>query len=78
MSGFTFIWFTPGSSYSIGSSIVMMRWSIELIVLRNAYNDVDLPDPVGPVTRMIPCGRSTSLRTIFSSSGFSPRLSSPR
>ncbi len=28
----------------------------ELILRRNALSEVDLPEPVGPVTRMMPCG----------------------
>ena len=54
--GRTCIWFTPGTSYSIGSSIVMIRRSVELICRRKALRDVLLPEPVGPVTRMMPCG----------------------
>jgi hypothetical protein len=46
----------PGTSYSIGSSIVMMRRSVELICRRKALSEVLLPEPVGPVTRMMPCG----------------------
>ena len=36
ISGRTAIWLMPLSSYSTGSSIVMMRLCTELIVLRNA------------------------------------------
>ena len=49
-------WLAPGTSYSIGSSIVTMRMSGELIACRKALSVVDLPEPVGPVTRMMPCG----------------------
>jgi hypothetical protein len=56
ISGRTCIWFTPGTSYSIGSSMVTMRRSVELICRRKALSEVDLPEPVGPVTRMMPCG----------------------
>ena len=49
-------WLAPGTSYSIGSSIVTMRMSGELIAWRKALSVVDLPEPVGPVTRMMPCG----------------------
>src|SRR5438477_5724265 len=49
ISGFTSICNTPGNLYSTGSSIVMMRRETELIVLRKQYNDVDFPQPVGPV-----------------------------
>jgi len=27
-----------------------------MIALKKAYSDVDLPEPVGPVTRKMPCG----------------------
>ena len=44
----------PASRYSTGSSTVMMFLSIWLRMLSVAYSVVDLPDPVGPVTRMAP------------------------
>ena len=56
ISGRTWIWLIPAISYSIGSSIVRMRLSMELIVCNQAYSEVDFPDPVGPVTRRMPCG----------------------
>ena len=56
ISGRTCIWLTPGTSYSIGSSIVMIRRSVELIWRRKALSEVLLPEPVGPVTRMMPFG----------------------
>jgi len=41
---------------SIGSSIViMLYWWFELISSIRAARVVDLPCPVGPVTRTIPC-----------------------
>ena len=52
--GFTCIWPTPRNWYSTGSSIVMIFFSGELILVRHAYSVVDLPEPVGPVARMIP------------------------
>jgi hypothetical protein len=56
ISGFTSICKTPGNLYSTGSSIVMMRRETELIVLKKQYNEVDFPQPVGPVSKMIPFG----------------------
>ena len=50
------IWLAPGTSYSTGSSMVTMRRSGELILRRKAFSEVDLPEPVGPVTRMMPWG----------------------
>jgi hypothetical protein len=45
----------PSSWYSTGSSIVMMFLSTVLSWLSAAYSDVDLPEPVGPVTSTAPC-----------------------
>ena len=51
-------------TYSSGSSMVMMwharRWLTASII---AARVVDLPAPVGPVTRIRPCGRSTQLES---------------
>ncbi len=47
----------PSSWYSTGSSMVRMLRSGELILARQAYSVVVLPEPVGPVTSMMPCGR---------------------
>ncbi len=55
--GFTWIWFTPASRYSTGSSTVMMLRSSSFRMLSVAYIVVDLPEPVGPVTRIAPYGR---------------------
>ena len=46
----------PVSSYSIGSSTVMMLLRPASSRPSAAYSVVVLPEPVGPVTRMIPCG----------------------
>ena len=54
--GLTCTWFTPGRRYSTGSSTVMMLTSGRLTTLRVAYSVVDLPEPVGPVTRIMPYG----------------------
>jgi hypothetical protein len=53
----------------------MMRLWIELIALRNAYSEVDFPEPVGPVTRKIPCGFTMISRMAFSSICEKPSLS---
>ena len=49
-------WLMPGSRYSTGSSTVITLISGRLTTLSVAYSVVDLPDPVGPVTRIMPCG----------------------
>jgi hypothetical protein len=50
----TWTWVTPLSWYSTGSSIVMMFFSAEFSSPSAAYSDVDLPEPVGPVTSTAP------------------------
>jgi hypothetical protein len=50
----TWTWLMPGSRYSTGSSTVMMLTSGLFTTLSVAYSVVDLPDPVGPVTRIMP------------------------
>ena len=45
---FTADWFTPSSSYSIGSSQVIIFVSAELMWLRAEYRVVVFPLPVGP------------------------------
>ena len=52
----TWVWPMPGSSYSIGSSTVMMLLLPASRRCKAAYKVVVLPEPVGPVTRMMPCG----------------------
>ena len=54
--GFTCIWFTPASRYSTGSSTVMMFLDSSFRMLSVEYIVVDLPEPVGPVTRIAPYG----------------------
>ncbi len=49
-------WPMPSIKYSIGSSTVMMLRVSSLIRSSAAYRVVVFPDPVGPVTRMMPCG----------------------
>src|ERR1700712_3586436 len=47
----------PSSWYSTGSSTVRMLMSGALISERHAYKVVVLPEPVGPGTSKMPCGR---------------------
>ena len=54
--GLTWVWPTPGSMYSIGSSMVRILREVSLICDKPAYSVVVFPEPVGPVTRIIPCG----------------------
>ena len=48
------IWLIPGIWYSTGSSIVMMFSSSLFSSCSAEYSVVDLPEPVGPVTRTAP------------------------
>ena len=59
--GLAWIWLMPSIWYSTGSSTVMILTSGVLSLLSAVYSVVVLPEPVGPVTRMMPCGRLTSL-----------------
>ena len=54
------VWLIPGRSYSTGSSTVIILRSWRSICCSAAYRVVVLPDPVGPVTRIMPWGRDTS------------------
>ena len=51
---FTCTWLMPVRRYSTGSSTVMMFFSGLFRMFSAAYSVVDLPEPVGPVTRMAP------------------------
>ena len=53
---FTCVWPTPANSYSIGSSTVMMLVCVESTLPSAAYSVVVLPEPVGPVTKIMPWG----------------------
>ncbi len=58
----------------MGSSMVIMCSSRSLLILSSmAASVVDLPEPVGPVTKTSPRGLSHKLRTIAGS----PRASNP-
>ena len=50
----TWIWFMPSSCSSTGSSTVITFLVGSFRILIVAYKVVDLPDPVGPVTRIVP------------------------
>ena len=53
----TFTWLMPGRLISAGSSAVEMLMPGLFSMLRQVYSDTVLPEPVGPVTRIIPYGR---------------------
>ena len=72
---FTCVCPTPGNSYSIGSSTVMMLLCAASSWLRAAYSVVVLPEPVGPVTRMMPCGWEMSFLSRASESPCMPTAS---
>ncbi|CCY61155.1 uncharacterized protein BN572_00375 [Clostridium sp. CAG:264] len=71
---FTCTWLIPLIFASTGSSTVIMFTSSLFSSLKDVYSVVDLPEPVGPVTRIIPCGllRIPSNTLISSSSRPSP------
>ncbi|MNL72719.1 hypothetical protein D3C87_1980750 [compost metagenome] len=50
----TFTWFTPGRLISEGSSAVAMFTPGLFSRFRQVYSDTVLPEPVGPVTRIMP------------------------
>ncbi|MCY1229434.1 hypothetical protein D9M72_417980 [compost metagenome] len=58
--GCTCVWLNEGSIISIGSSTVLTLTSSVATRLSVEYSVVVLPEPVGPVTRMMPLGRVTS------------------
>src|SRR5213079_100841 len=79
VSEYTSRWLTRhdlcGCTNSIGSSIVTMcSWRSVLTLSISAASVVDFPEPVGPVTRISPFGRSASCWTI----GGSPSSSNER
>jgi hypothetical protein len=50
----TLTWLTPGKLISEGSSAVAMLTPGLLSRFRQVYSDTVLPEPVGPVTRIMP------------------------
>ena len=77
-------WLMPANWYSIGSSTVTMLTSGLWCQARRAYSVVVLPEPVGPVTRIMPCGwliddwRIASWGTSSPSAEMSGALAPPR
>ena len=69
----TCTWLIPLILASTGSSTVMILTSSVLSSLSEVYSVVDFPDPVGPVTRIIPCGLLRILSNTFSCSASKPR-----
>ena len=65
----TCVWPIPGSMYSTGSSMVRILRALSLISDRPAYRVVVLPEPVGPVTRIMPWGLRRPWRNPRSTAG---------
>ena len=75
MEAFTCTWLIPASLYSTGSSNVIKFNSGVRMVVNTAFNVVDLPEPVGPVKKINPCGKlAASINKRFCS-GSKPSLS---
>lgn len=72
--GLAWIWLMPSIWYSTGSSTVMIFTSEVLSWLNAVYSVVVLPEPVGPVTSMVPCGCSSTLRNCGKKSSVKPSL----
>ena len=51
---FTFTWLMPGKLISAGSSTVEMFTPGWFRRFKQVYSDTVLPEPVGPVTRIMP------------------------
>ena len=73
----TCTWFMPVIWYSTGSSTVMIFRSGWFRKFSAEYRVVDLPDPVGPVTRNIPSAIPTILSNTAWSSEKNPSSGSP-
>ena len=71
----TCIWLNSGEIISIGSSTVHTLTSAVASRFRVEYRVVVLPEPVGPVTSTIPCGRSTRSFQPSASSALKPSCS---
>jgi len=52
--GLTWTWLMPRILYSTGSSTVTMFFAVALSSPRVASSVVDLPEPIGPVTSIVP------------------------
>src|SRR3989344_3384146 len=73
--GCTWVWLKLGSIISIGSSTVLTFTSSVATRFKVEYSVVVFPEPVGPVTRMMPCGRLTSASQRSASCWAKPRAS---
>ena len=65
----------PCKSNSMGSSTVKIFRSLELISVNPAYKVVDLPEPVGPVTSIMPWGLRISSEKISRLASVMPKSS---
>ena len=74
--GLTWVWPMPSIAYSTGSSTVRMLRVASFSNDRPAYREVVLPEPVGPVTRMMPFGSFRAPRKASSASVDMPSRSS--
>ena len=73
---FTCVWPMPSTAYSTGSSTVRILREPSFKRFSPAYSVVVLPDPVGPVTRIMPLGSANASRKIISASSDMPSRSS--
>ena len=69
----TWIWVVPSREYSIGSSMVMMDASDLFKRFRMVYRVVVLPEPVGPLARIMPYGLEMARSTRFKLASLKPR-----
>ena len=72
--GLAWIWLMPSIWYSTGSSTVMIFTSGVLSFASAVYSVVVLPEPVGPVTSMIPCGCCSTCWNCGRNSSVKPSL----
>ena len=77
ISAFTWTWFIPSMFISIGSSTVIMFISGRFNSCSIEYTVVDLPEPVAPVTKMIPFGTPIILLIFFKLVWLNPKCSTP-
>ncbi|CAI8366260.1 MAG: Uncharacterised protein [Hyphomonas sp. TMED17] len=70
------VWLIPGRPYSIGSSSVMTLRSPLFRTDNAEYKVVVLPEPVGPVTKVMPFGWDRMLRNRIRVSSSMPRSES--
>ena len=70
-------WLIPSISISIGSSTVIIFVSSWFNLFKIEYTVVDLPEPVAPVTRIIPLGAVIACSTFFKLVSVKPSDSIP-